>query len=85
MAHGDNQHDEVVIHIDKKEYKIKNPITGVALYTLAGIGADYNLLMEIPGPGDDEPIPNDSKEYTFKNGTQFHSGPKTLNPGSINA
>ena len=76
-------HEEVVIHIDKKEYHTPNPTTGAAFYTLAGINPDsYELYQEVPGHGDDKLVLNDGTELKLKNGEHFYSVQKNINPGS---
>lgn len=77
-------HDEVVIHIDKKDHRSPEHTTGTALYVLGSIDASqYDLFRELPGKGDDEQISNDSTPVTVKNGDHFFSSKKKLNPGSI--
>jgi hypothetical protein len=83
MAHEAKVTVQVSIHIDKKEHKSPNPTTGIALYTLGGINpATHDLFRETHGPGDDEPISNDSKQVDLKNGDHFFSIKKKLNPGN---
>ena len=72
---------EVEIHIDKKNYRSPNPTTGSALYSLGTVAAGYDLFEEIPGPGDDRPIPNDATTIELKNGTHFYTAKQSLNPG----
>ena len=62
-----HSHEEVVIHIDKKERRSPNPTTGAALYTLAGINPDsYEMYQEVPGHGDDKLVLNDGTELKLK-------------------
>ena len=78
-----HSHEEVVIHIDKKERRSPNPTTGAALYTLAGINPDsYEMYQEVPGHGDDKLVLNDGTELKLKNGEHFYSVQKNINPGS---
>lgn len=77
-----NEHEQVSIHIDKKEHKSPNPTTGAALYTLGGVDPEvYDLFRETHGPGDDEPILNNSNPVELKSGDHFFSIKKKLNPG----
>lgn len=74
--------DQVVIHIDKKEYRSPNPTTGAALYVLSGINpANYDLYQEVPGHGDDQLVPNDEAKIKLRNGEHFYSVQKNINPG----
>jgi hypothetical protein len=74
-------HVTVTIHIDKEKYESPNPTTGAALYVLGKVAAGYDLFEEVPGPGDDLPIPNDATPVALKNGAHFYSAKQTLNPG----
>lgn len=77
------KHTEVSIIIDKNEHKSPNPTTGAALYILGSVNTDkYDLFREVHGKGDDELIPNGSKEVELKNGDHFYSAQKNLNPGA---
>lgn len=79
---GGNEHQEVVIHIDKKQYKSPNPTTGAALYTLGGIDSNkYDLFLEVHGKGDDVLIENNDNPVDLKNGDHFYSAQKNLTPG----
>lgn len=74
--------DTASIHIDKKQYHSPDPTTGAALYVLGGVDAEkYDLYRESRGPGDDEPIANDSIQVDLRNGDHFFSAKKKLNPG----
>ena len=75
-------HETASIHIDKKQYHSPNPTTGAALYVLGNVAAGYELLREVPGPGDDIPIPNDATPIQLENGWHFFSAKKELNPGN---
>lgn len=80
--HG-HQHDEVVIHIDKDEYRSPNPTTGAALYILGSIDVSkYDLYQEVPGHGDDVLVSNDDTAIELRNGEHFYSVQKDLNPGA---
>ena len=75
------QHEQVSIIIDKKEYKSPNPTTGNALYVLGGVNANHDLFQEVPGRGDDKLIANSPAPIELKNGEHFYTAQKTLNPG----
>ena len=81
------QHETVVIHIDHKQYKTeKETLAGADLRLLAEphIGQEYNLWLEIPGPGDDDLI-EDGVAVPLRNGMQFYSVLKQINPGNRHA
>ena len=74
---------DVVIHIDHKQYKVTEEVmTGSQLRVTAKppISGDYDLFLEVPGPGDDQKI-GDAQSVTLKNGMQFYSVPREINPG----
>lgn len=80
---NEKKHEEVVIHIDKKEYKSPTPTTGQALYILGQIDTSkYDLFKEVHGHGDDIKIPYDGTTIELKNGEHFYTALKDLNPGS---
>lgn len=73
---------QVVIHIDKKEYRVPDPTTGLHLYQIASVdSATYDLFREVPGKGDDEQIFANGNSVHVKNGDHFFSAQKKLNPG----
>jgi Multiubiquitin len=72
-------HDEVTIHIDKKEFKVSSPQTGEQLRELGNVGPDYDLWEEVPGGQDKLIEPTDSVK--LKNGMHFFSVQKSINPG----
>lgn len=74
-------HDEVPIKIDKTNLKTPTPTTGAALYALGNVGAEYDLYLEVAGPGDDEFILNDGAPRDVTPGSHFYTSKKTLNPG----
>jgi hypothetical protein len=76
------QHGHVSIHIDTQHYESPNPTTGAALYVLGKVKPDYELFREVKGKGDDEPIANDATVVHLKEGEQFYSAKRTLNPGA---
>jgi len=73
---------QVNITIDKEHLKSVSPTTGSALYLLGKVKPGYDLFRETHGHGDDEPIRNDSTEYTLHDGDKFYSAQQILNPGS---
>ncbi len=77
-----HEHPEVSIIIDKKHKRSPNPTTGHALYVLGEIGPGYDLNREVPGQGDDEPVPDNDTVINLKNGDHFFSSPSDLNPGN---
>lgn len=79
-------HLPISIHIDKKEYKApKAEMTGAELRNLRQppAGNDLDLFLEVPGPSDDLQIADD-QVVQLKEGMQFHTGPRTVTPGSAN-
>ena len=83
MDNKKNEHQEVVIHIDKNQYRSPTPTTGAALYGLGGVDpSKYDLFLEVPGPKDDDPIANDSAPVELKNGAHLYTSQKVLNPGA---
>jgi hypothetical protein len=78
-----HEHDFVPIFIDDKPYKApKKAMTGAELRQLARppIGADRDLFLVVPGPGDDQKI-GDHQVVHLKPGMHFYSAPSTINPG----
>lgn len=73
---------EAHITIDRKKYVSPDPTTGNALYALGAVQAGYDLFRESHGPGDDEPIKNDSTPVDLHNGDKFYTAQSTLNPGN---
>lgn len=74
--------NEIVIHIDKKIYKVEQAtMTGAELRALPNpyITAEYQLTLQVPG-GEDKPIADD-EVIELKNGMHFFSVPKNLNAG----
>lgn len=77
-------HDDVPIKIDKINLKTLTPTTGDALYVLGNVDAtSYDLWLEVPGPGEDQPIPNDTTSIEVKQGSHFYTAKKKLNPGNV--
>jgi hypothetical protein len=72
---------EVHITIDRNKYSSPDPTSGSALYALGGVQSGYDLFRESHGPGDDEPIKNDSTSVHVHNGDKFYTAQSTLNPG----
>lgn len=74
---------DVVIHIDHKQYKVSEEImNGSQIRATAKppISGDYDLYLENPGPGDDQKV-GDLQQLALKNGMQFYSVPREINPG----
>jgi hypothetical protein len=74
---------QVVIHIDKKPYKVLGPtITAEELRALPepDVGADRDVYLEVPGPGDDQLI-TAGAVITLENGLHFFTAPSTITPG----
>jgi hypothetical protein len=79
---GHTEH-QIVIHIEDKQYKTTaTELKGAEIRALAQppVAADRDLILEIPGPGDDRII-KDSESVTLKNGMHFYSAPRDINPG----
>ncbi len=86
--HGHHHHEhEFFIHIDHVKYEVEEKrITGAEIRKLpkSPIGADYNLFLETPGPGDDEKI-EDTQEVHLKHRMSFYSVLRQINPGAGHA
>jgi hypothetical protein len=66
---------EIHITIDHKEYTVHvTEMTGAQLKAIAGIPETNLLLLEVHGPGEDEPIPND-KLVHLRDGEHFYDMP----------
>jgi len=84
--HGHHEHDEF-IHIDHKKYEIeKRDLSGAEVRLIAKppIGAEYDLYLETPGPGDDEKIA-DKQVVHLKHRMSFYSVLQQINPGAYRA
>lgn len=82
MAAADKPEKDIVIHIDKKQYKVsESELTGSALRQLPepDISQEYELELEVPG-GDDQPIADD-QVVPLKNGMHFFSAPRNITAG----
>jgi hypothetical protein len=65
----------IPIHIDGKPYKATKPrMTGAEIKVLGHVPADYQLFLEVPGPGADRGI-RDDEVVEMKPGQRFHSVP----------
>jgi len=73
--HQDKHTKQVNITIDHKHLESPTPTTGAALYVLGGVQAGHTLYREVPGPHDDQPVPNDSAEIHLHDGEKFYSEP----------
>ena len=68
---------EVDIHItiDHREYSVhQTEMTGAQLKALAGIPETNLLFLEVHGPGEDEPIANDTVVH-LRDGERFYDMP----------
>ena len=74
--------EEIPITIDRKPFKVTNPVKGSDLYVLGGIAAEYELYVESRGDEDDQLLENGAKTYKMEPGDKVYSSPKSLNPGS---
>lgn len=73
---------DIHITIDHKEYTVhEREMTGAQLKALAGIPETNLLFLEVHGPGEDEPIPND-KHVHLRDGEHFFDMPQG-NFGSV--
>lgn len=72
---------QIVIHIDRRQFKVDEEITGAQLRGLPDpdLGPEFDLWLEVPG-GEDQRIEND-QVVRVKNGTHFFSAPSVINPG----
>ena len=77
-----HHHKMVKIIIDRKHLESPTPTTGAALYKLGEVKAGYTLYREVPGPHEDEPIPDDQTEIHLHNDEKFYSSENTINPGA---
>ncbi len=85
--HGHHEDDEFFIHIDHKKYEIeKDDLCGAEVRLLAKppVGAEYDLYLETPGPGDDEKIA-DKQVVHLKHRMSFYSVLQQINPGAYRA
>ena len=79
---SEKTNDTVVIHIDKKMYKVEETaLTGAQLRALPDpdIASKYELVLQVPG-GDDRQIADDDS-VELSNGMHFFSVPKNLDAG----
>jgi Multiubiquitin len=83
QAKPDEPPKNVVIHIDRKEYKVDgDSLTGTQIRALPtpDIGPDFDLWLEVPA-GEDEKIGN-NQVVKLKNGMHFFSSHSHINPGA---
>jgi hypothetical protein len=70
-----NTKTDIHIIIDKREYTVHDEeMTGAALKALAGIPAGNLLFLEVPGPGEDQQIQNDTIVH-LHDGEHFYDMP----------
>ena len=73
----------VTITIDRGEFVVGDKkLTGAQLRQLPSppIGNDRDLFQEVPGPGDDQKIGDDTVVH-LKDGMHFYTGPSNINLG----
>lgn len=78
------QDTHIPIQIDHKPYKASKALmTGAELRVLAdpAIGSERDFFQEVPGPGDDIKIANETV-VELKPGMHFYSAPATIDPGT---
>ena len=63
----------VRIHIDREPYETETPITGAALYALAGIGPKFDIFREAAGDTEDEFIARDDALLRLTKDEHFYS------------
>jgi hypothetical protein len=84
MTHGE-EHEKKAYHImvDHKPHQWPEPfITGAQIRDLAKVDASYGVWMELPGPTDDPPIPdNQSVDLRSPGVEKFFTGKKTTTEG----
>ena len=65
-------HEEYVIHVNKKEFKVtENALTGQQILTLAGYSVDQYDLFLVQGQKDEQILPDQTLE--MKNGLHFNA------------
>lgn len=79
----DNPNNKYIIHVDRKKYDVADSsLTGAEIRQLAGLGPDVDLYIEERGDKDDRLIA-DGDPVDLKNGLQFFSTPKYIDPGHV--
>ncbi len=79
----DNLNKKYIIHVDRKKYEVDDsPLTGAEIRQLAGLGPDVDLYLEERGDEDDRLIA-ESAPVDLRNGMQFFSTPKYIDPGRV--
>ncbi len=76
------QKETISIHIDKQKYDSPEDTTGQALYILGSVPADFDLFLEVPGPGADLLIPRNENTFKVKESSHFYTAKQNLNPGN---
>ena len=65
----------VNIFINDVKHAVRDePITGRGIATLGGVPEGNQIFLEVPGPGDDEPIGSD-QELDPRSGMRFYDVP----------
>jgi hypothetical protein len=68
-------HRKIQIFINDHHYMAPNPVmTGRVLLGLDGVPEENQLFLEVPGPGDDEPIGLDDP-VELRSGMRFYDVP----------
>jgi hypothetical protein len=75
------EHD-VPITIDKQHHRSPRQTTGSALYALGNVPGEYDLWLEVKGPGDDEIVHNSDLPVEVEPGSHYYTAQRTLNPGA---
>jgi len=69
---GEHDGRHVNISIDGRHFRVEErAVTGAALKVLGGVPTDYQLFLEVPGPGPDRGI-RDDEVVELRNGQRFY-------------
>jgi multiubiquitin len=69
----DQRHINIFVN-DKKYEALKPSMLGRDILAMASIPENNHLFLEVPGPGDDQPIGPD-EEVVLKSGMRFYDVP----------
>lgn len=75
----------IPITVDKKPYKVRDPISGNGLYRFLAIGPEYDLYLEVRGRRDDVLVPRTDTTFDLKPGDHLYTAQASLNPGGCEA
>jgi len=76
MTANTDQAKKITVLINQKPYHLEtDEATGRELKALAGIPEENLLFLEVPGPGDDVPVPDD-EETVLKPGSHLYDMPR---------